>query len=179
MEQPPVVSSQGYVQVQAPVYAQQAPPPGYQEGRRTLPYREGDPIPLGYSPREKARIGLIIAGSATLGIMYLLSLMTYMLDDSLGCIGTDGGGSGCRSDLWPLAIPAAGPFLAIGTSGAEGGGLTLLLLDGMAQLGGVTMLVLGIVAKKTVLVRNDIAGVHVAPLAFDGGGHGFALAGHF
>ena len=44
---------------------------------------------------------------------------------------------------------------AIGTTGAEGGGIFLLALDGIAQAGGVAMLVAGIVAEQSVLVRND------------------------
>lgn len=197
--EPAVVPNQGAAamqpvqQPQQPqVYAQQPPPavapgpvyvqpsPFYIQGPRTLPYDEGQPIPQGYTRREKPRLGLIIGGAVTLGVSYLLSLMAFVIDDSVSCVEFDGSG-GCdeTSDLWPLAIPVAGPFLTIGTTDGEQDSLTILLLDGLAQVGGVVMLVLGVTSKKTVLVRNDLAEVHVTPLSFANGGHGLGLAGHF
>lgn len=171
-QQPPPAVAPG------PVYVQ--PSPFYIQGPRTLPYDEGQPIPPGYTRREKPRLGLIIGGAVTLGVSYLLSLMAFVIDDSVSCVDDFGDGS-CDdgSDLWPLAIPVAGPFLTIGTTDGEQDSLTILLLDGIAQVGGVVMLVLGVTSKKTVLVRNDLAEVHLAPVALSGGGHGLGLAGHF
>lgn len=180
---PPVYAQPAPAPVYAPPgpgYAMQ-PPPQYVMGPRTLPFEEGEAIPPGYTPRQKARTGLIIGGSVTLGVAYLFSLMAFVIDDSV-CSEPDFGGSSgdsCSSDLWPLSIPVAGPWLTLGTTDGAQDGLMILILDGVAQVGGVAMLALGISSKKTVLVRNDLAEVHVAPLVTAGGIHGVALGGTF
>ncbi len=164
---PPVVQGQTYA------------PFTYAQGPRTLPYEEGQPVPPGYSPREKPRIGLIIAGAVTLGVSYLFSVLAFAVDDSVSCDFDTGTGDACESDLWPLTIPVAGPFLTLGTTGGAQEGLMILILDGLAQVGGVAMLVLGLSSKKTVLVRNDLAEVQLAPLAVEGALRGIALHGRF
>ena len=167
---PPVVDAQIYVQ--APVVAQPMPPPV--DAPRTIPYDEGGAIPPGYTLREKARIGLVIGGSVALGVLYLTSLMIYALADAISCI--DGCGD---NDLWPLSIPVIGPFVAIGTTNAERAGVSFLVLDGIGQSAGLAMLILGVVAKKKVWVRNDLGALHLAPLVTASGGRGLSLAGNF
>src|SRR6185369_13806266 len=62
-----------------------APPPGYSyppayvpqawvpQGPSTLPYKDGYLIPAGYHTEERMRMGLVAAGAATFGAMYVLS----------------------------------------------------------------------------------------------------------
>jgi hypothetical protein len=52
-------------------------------------------------------------------------------------------------------VPVVGPFIAIGTLGATSGGGVVLAIDGLAQSGGLAMIIVGAIGK-TVLVRNDI-----------------------
>ena len=168
--QPPVVDAQIYVQ--APVAMPPAPPPA--AGPRTIPFEEGGPVPQGYTLREKPRVGLVVGGAVALGVLYLTSLFVYVIADAISCI--DGCGD---NDLWPLAVPVVGPFVAIGTTDAERAGLSFLILDGIGQTAGLTMLILGIVSKKKVWVRNDLGELRVSPIAFADGGRGLALAGRF
>jgi hypothetical protein len=65
--------------------------------------------------------------------------------------------SGCSNSLGVLLIPGAGPFVALATAKPDGGGAFLLVVDGVAQAGGLAMLVLGIAVPRSVLVRNDLA----------------------
>lgn len=119
-------------------------------------YEEGDPIPPGYHPDTRVRRGLVIGGAVTFGVMYLLSALTAAVSMSACSAKTFATSSTC-TDLGFLLVPVAGPFIEIAHSKADAGGAVILVIDGIAQAGGVAMLILGIALPKTVLVRNDLA----------------------
>jgi hypothetical protein len=130
-----------------------------------LPYKEGDPIPPGYEISSRPRRGLIIGGAVTLGTTWLLSVLTASFVDSFGR----------TNPLWPLYIPVVGPFIAIGTAESEGAGTAYLVIDGIAQAGGLAMIIAGFAAAETRLERKDDFSFHVTPLPMGkhAGGLGF------
>ncbi|MDI3290442.1 hypothetical protein [Polyangium sp. 15x6] len=171
---PPPGYPQGYP---PPGYA---PPPGYgpnsygygQPGAplpATLAYEEGDPIPPGYRVDSRIRKGLVIGGAVTFGVPWFFSAMIASIGDSVSR----------SSELWPLYIPAVGPFVAMGTLDSEGAGTFWLAVDGLAQTGGIAMLIAGLVAQEKRLVRSelDAASVTVVPLRFGPHGAGLGLVG--
>lgn len=148
------IQGQGQVQQQPqPIYVQQQP---VMAGPREITtWEDGDPIPPGYHPDTRSRKGLIIGGAVTFGVFYLISALVGA--GSLAeCSAHNIISTSPCNDLGPLLIPAAGPFISLGTSHADGGGAALLILDGVVQAGGIAMLVLGIAIPRTVLVRNDL-----------------------
>jgi hypothetical protein len=151
--------------------------PGY-VGPYTMDYIEGAEVPPGYIKVERIRKGLVIAGAVTFGVSWLVSATAgvALTDESnhneCYAYGDDiegGGGyySECRDDdnegAIPLFIPLVGPFIAMGTMDAEGPGRAALFLDGVVQVGGMAMLIAGVAAKQTVLVRSGNTTVSVAP----------------
>jgi hypothetical protein len=58
-------------------------------------------------------------------------------------------------------------------------GNVFLAIDGIAQAAGATMLIVGITSPKTVLIRNDLAEVRVAPMKIGQDGNGLGLVGTF
>ncbi|MDI1432807.1 hypothetical protein [Polyangium sorediatum] len=172
---PPPGYPQGYP---PPGYGQ--PPPGYGPNSygygppgstlpAALPYEEGDPIPPGYRVDSRIRKGLVIGGAVTFGVPWFFSAMIASIGDSLSR----------SSDLWPLYIPALGPFIAMGTLDTEGPGTFWLAVDGLAQSGGIAMLIAGIVAQEKRLVRSTEVGTSmtVMPLRFGPHGAGLGLVG--
>lgn len=158
-----------------PPYGQ--PPPGYYgppssaiPGPKVMDYEEGQPVPDGYHVATKARRGLIIGGAVTFGSVYLLTTLTAAAIESDDHSLVSSGDS-----YTPLYIPVAGPFIAISTVNAEGGGVFILLLDGIAQAAGVAMLIGGIASPATKLVRNDVSW-QVHPIV-GGGTVGLGISG--
>jgi hypothetical protein len=128
-----------------------------------MDYEEGQPIPEGYHVESRARKGLVIGGAVTFGALYLLTVLTGALIQSIDSID---GGSG---DEWtPMYVPLAGPFVTAGAANSEGGGTALLMLLGIGQVSGAAMLVGGLAAQSTELVRNDAARLSVRPLVGNG-----------
>lgn len=180
---PPPPPQPGYPQQGAPGYPQQGYPPDYsgqgpalpgaqpktyRDLPETLPYEEGDPVPYGYRPDTRIRKGLVIGGAVTLGSLYLISA-------SFGSLATDVSSSG--DDYRPLYVPVLGPFITINTADSRGSGTFFLLIDGVGQSAGLAMLIAGLAAPKSVLVRNDIAEVHLSPVVVGDGQLGLGFAG--
>jgi hypothetical protein len=115
-------------------------------------YSDGDPIPPGYHPVSRMRTGLFAAGIATFGSLYLISALTAAATIDV-CKFSYGQ---CISPTL-LLVPVAGPFIEIGHS-ASGSALaiTVLVIDGIGQVGGVTMAIAGLTWPKVVLRRNDL-----------------------
>jgi hypothetical protein len=153
-----------------------------------MPYHEGQPIPAGYAQEDRPILALAIAGAATFGALWLVSVAAgaaleqearkeedrrdasqYYYYSSSGIVGPD-------DVLWPLALPVAGPFVTIGTASAQGAGVAVLLLDGILQTGGVACFIAGLAVKRTVLVLQPVgaAEVHVTP-TLGPGGAGFGI----
>jgi hypothetical protein len=134
-----------------------------------LPYNEGDPIPPGYEITTRPRRGLIIGGAVTLGTTWLLSATTASFLESYG--GTN--------PLWPLYIPVVGPFITLGTAESEGAGTFILIIDGVAQAGGLAMLIAGFTAAETRLERkkNESFSINVTPMPVGMQGTGLGVVG--
>lgn len=126
-----------------------APPPGYAApayaaGPLELDYNPAKPIPAGYHVESQTRRSLVVGGACAFAIPYALSIITASVAES--------GGGG---DAWvPLYIPAAGPFVALGTLEPNATGTYLLVVDGIAQSAGLIMIVAGLAARREVLVRD-------------------------
>lgn len=162
------------------------PPPGYgpqyyqpQGDQRPiyLDYEEDQPIPAGYHLRTKVRGGLIGGGAGMLGGMWVLSVII----GAVGNAGHDRGLGGDGSEPWtPMFFPVVGPFITMGTASSDlsSGGAAMLALDGVAQVGGAAMIVLGIALPKKQLVRDEVGGggITVQPVFT---GCGMALTGTF
>jgi hypothetical protein len=184
---PATASAQGYAPP-PPGYEQQAQPApqGYyvppsvaaSGPRKITDWEEGEPIPPGYHPVSRIRKGLVIGGAVLFGSMYLISVMTAAIAQDT-CKAT----SACSNPLTPLFIPVAGPFVQLGNTGGSATAAVFLVLDGLAQAGGVAMFIAGLAAPKTVLVRNDLAKtkVHVmpVPMALGNNAPGFGFVGAF
>lgn len=175
---PPPPAQPGYPQQGAPGYPQDysgqgpalpgAQPKSFRDMPETLPYEEGDPVPYGYRPDTRIRRGLVIGGAVTLGSLYLMSA-------SFGSLASDvDSGS---DDYTPLYVPVLGPFITINTANSRGSGTFFLLMDGVGQSAGLAMLIAGLAAPQSVLVRNDIAEVRLSPVAVGDGQLGIGIAG--
>ena len=121
-------------------------------GPKKLPYDEGDPVPPGYHVDTSVRKGLVIGGAATFGAIYLVTALTAGLIQSVSS-SVDGGDA---EEVTPLYIPVAGPFVAMATLDATGGGIVALALLGVGQAAGVGMFITGFAAQESVLMRNDV-----------------------
>lgn len=156
---------------------QAAPPQGYyvpasvaQSGpRRITDWEEGEPIPPGYHPITRIRKGLVIGGALTFGITYLITALSgaVVADVSAG-----------NREAMRLVIPVAGPFTLLSTGTASGD--MFLVFNGLVQAAGVGMLIGGLAAPKTVLVRNDLAfQIKPTPMTFGSNSAGFGFVGSF
>jgi hypothetical protein len=138
-------------------------------------------IPPGYTKDSKIRKGLVIGGAVTFGATWLLSVAVGAIaveveetDESLG--GDSDGVS--PADAGMLMIPVAGPFISIATYDAGTGAGTLLAIDGLAQAGGLAMLIIGLAAQKDVLVRTGDVEMTVTPVVGQGR-TGLGLVGRY
>jgi hypothetical protein len=126
------------------------PPPSYSPPGAslipptTLPYEDGQTVPHGYRIKARPVRSLVVAGSVTFGATYLASL----LGAAAVVAGSDDGKS-----FTPLFAPVVGPFITIGTAGSSGAGTLWLVLDGLVQTAGATMLVVGLAADEKFLER--------------------------
>jgi hypothetical protein len=136
-----------------------------------LPYEDGDPVPPGYVVETSVKRGLVIAGSVTLGSLWVLSIIS-------GAIIVDFGDS---DEGWPLFIPVVGPFIAIGTTHSSNSATSSVLLgiNGAGQAAGLAMLIAGLVLENKVL-RYRGAALEIGP-SVQVGAHGtaFGLDGTF
>jgi hypothetical protein len=155
-------------------------------------YIEGKPVPEGYHLETRPRKGLVISGAIIFGVPYFLSLSVAA-------------SSRYDPDQW-LYAPLVGPFIDLGnrkdscSTTPAGFGNTntycsedsserfFLMADGLMQVAGATMLVLGLALPQRLLVRDDAPYVGssrshfawaVAPQTMGRSGYGLGLAGTF
>jgi hypothetical protein len=95
---------------------------------------------------SSTRSALVPIGASFFALPYLASAAS-----AASAYGTDDGTSSSRAALW---IPAAGPFIQMGSAGSAGAGV-LLALDGLAQVGGLTMLVYGLASPPIFFAPSD------------------------
>jgi hypothetical protein len=135
-----------------------APPPRppAADGPPILEYEEGKPVPKGYRVVKKSRIAIAAIGGGIFILGYVPALYVALIGSAVDAAGGDSG-------LDPLFIPAAGPFVTIGTADAEGAGIFWLMVLGVAQTGGAAMGIAGLVMPdEKLLYRNDVR-IRVAP----------------
>lgn len=126
--------------------------------------------PMGYTEVHRTRRHLIVAGSVTFGVTYLISAF-------IASVGQDTS-SGGRNELASLYVPVAGPFLEMGHTDNATARFFLASM-GAAQLAGAIMLYYGVSSTQRVFVRNDLVGsLSITPLA-DRNVQGLALSGSF
>lgn len=144
-----------------PGYAPWPAPSGWGWGPpplpRRLPYTEGSQAPDGYHLETGVRTGVIVLGASLLGTAYGISLGVAVStgEDDVGTAQ----GSGA------LYIPFAGPFVLMAQQdyGGQFGGLLFLvlglplLIDGLAQVSGATLLIVGAAVPRKYYERNDLA----------------------
>ena len=181
----------GYGQQPPPGYGQ--PPPGYAPappgtyyapaptyaapslGPKVIDYEEGDTIPPGYRPGTRIRKGLVIGGSVMLGVGYLITIMAAGIGQAVNNFGNEG-----TKDFGPLLIPVVGPFIGMSTTHPSSGGVFGLAFLGVVQTAGLGMLIGGIAAPRTVLLRNEVAGVKLTITPqFGASGAGIGVVGSF
>jgi hypothetical protein len=192
--QPPGQPGQPGQPVYAPPYQPGQPgQPGqpvyvYPPGGQPMP---GQPMP-GYMPpgppprqvtgyKMAPRIGLIVGGSVMLGSMWIITAIaggiSTAIDTTLSCSGSNCSGS---TSYWPLFIPVAGPFIQMGYINDTGASRNLamfgLAFDGLVQVGGLTMIVLGATLKQRVPLYAK--NWQVAPM-FTSSGSGIAFTTRF
>lgn len=175
---------------QADVQVQTAPPPpvvvGGIEGPPVIQgWSEGEPIPAGSRPAKRARLGLLIGGAITFGVGYVPAVLVAS--------GTATSGAGVV-----LFLPVVGPFISIALLAGESAGCsgsfcfndsglvavvsTFFVIDGLLQAAGAAMVIVGLAAPKTVLLRADVGmlkNVHIGPLATTRGMAGLGISGSF
>ena len=138
-------------------------------------YQDGDPVPPGYHADTRIRKGLVIGGAILLGTMYIFSVLAGAAENDVSTAFGDDHDHGTF-----LFIPVLGPFLQIGKTDSDNStGKAFLVIDGVAQAAGAAMLIGGIVAPKTVLIRNDLATISVVPMKVGAAGSGVGFVGKF
>jgi hypothetical protein len=110
----------------------------------TLPYEEGQTVPNGYRLRTRPVRSLVVSGSITFGVTYLISLI-------VGATAVAQGGD--NKSFAPLFAPVVGPFISIGTIGSSGTGTLWLVIDGLTQTAGAAMLITGLAVDEKFLQR--------------------------
>jgi hypothetical protein len=157
-----------------------------------MKYVEGKPIPAGYHIETRVRRGLVVSGPIIFGVPYLLSMSVAA-------------SSKYEPDRW-LYAPVFGPFVNLASrsddcnpNGSSGTTTTFtcagdsstrffLMLDGLMQTAGATLLVLGLALPQTLLVRDDAPFTGqkrshfawtVSPYSMGRSGSGLAVTGIF
>jgi hypothetical protein len=151
-------------------------------------WKPGDPIPPGYREARYVRKGLVVGGSVIFVASYFFSVVASLTAEAAqdGCpenAALDGNFPGCHPPLTDLLIPGVGPFIQMAHSWNTPLGDVLLGLDGVAQIVGLTMFTIGLVARDQVIVRTTLASkgdlrLSLAPLVTRGG-RGMAIVGSF
>jgi len=117
----------------------------------------------------------------TFGATWLLSILVASVatsieeaDDELG--GDSDGIS--PTDTAMLYIPIAGPFISIATYDANASSTAVLMIDGIAQAGGLAMLIVGLTVQQATIRQVHQGGLKVTPIASQDQA-GMALSGTF
>jgi hypothetical protein len=117
-----------------------------QQPRTITDWTEGEPVPDGYHPVQRVRVGAIVGGVVPFAVLYFISL----LDASA----TEDASHGTNKTADGLFIPGIGPFIMM-TQTSSSVGNVFLAVDGLVQTGGIALAVWGIASPRTVLRRDD------------------------
>ncbi len=116
---------------------------------RARPYREGQLVPPGHEVVTTYHGPLLGSGVALLAFHWVLSLVLARTDLSFA----EDGVERAEGRNNPLMAPLIGPFVALGTDAERPGAeYALLAVDGIAQLGGLTMAMIGLTLRQRWLV---------------------------
>lgn len=149
------------------------PRPPAADGPAIMEYDESKPVPKGYRVVKKSRIAIAAIGGGIFILGYVPALYVALIGSAV-----DSASSGRGGEFDPLYIPAAGPFITIGTADAEGAGIFWLMLMGLVQTGGVATGIAGLaLPDEKMLYRNDVR-VRVTPYV-TAGGSGIGIQGTF
>ena len=137
---------------------------------RITDWDDTSPVPPGYHVQTQVRKGMIIGGAVLFGSLFLIDLLVAA-----------GGADSGNNQYTAMYVPAAGPFLQMATSGTSNVGSLFLAIDGLAQCAGIAMLIYGIAAPRTILVRNDLGMTMpmLVPMKMGQDGYGAGLVAHF
>ena len=168
----------------APAYA--PPPPGYMyapapvlRAPDNVPY-EGGPIPAGYHLEDRPRRGLVIGGAVILGVPYVLGLSIASGQDFP------------NKTSW-LVVPGLGPWITLAARHRSGCAVsdscsgdaldnvtrTFLVLDALMQTAGAVMFIAGIASPRTVIARDFVGRLRLAPTSIGQTGYGARVIGTF
>ena len=163
----------------APQYQYQPKPP---PPARPKHWEDGDPVPEGYHVEDRPRQGLVVGGFVLVLVPYAISALTAI------------GAKGDNETNW-LFAPVAGPWFLLGRRNYAGCGKTAtdadsglgcvadvfvvtgLIVDGILQATGATLLLLGYLNTKPELVRDERA-LRILPMRI-GSGYGAGLGAAF
>ena len=112
--------------------------------KRVTPY-EGQPIPPGYRLDDRQNRGLVIAGAVVFGATYGVAAL-------VGATGLAEGEDG--QPVAPLLIPVAGPIVTTFTADMQLEPVLALVGNSVVQVGGITLLLAGLTANRTMMVRR-------------------------
>lgn len=124
----------------------------------------GDPVPLGFHADTHPRWVLVATGATIFGLMYTFAALV-----------------GANSQDKTYFVPVVGPFIAAANTRGSDFSSVVVLADallGLAEVTGVVLLVAGLVAQKTDMVKDRVS-LRLAPATMGVAGHGLALTGHF
>jgi hypothetical protein len=145
-----------------------------------------------YRLESHARRGLVISGAVVAGIGFAFALAV--------AAGTTEGArtwNGVPFDSGGLVMPVLGPWVTLGSFKPNCGGLyndepggctrvhtqdawrAILIVDGLVQLLGVTLMTVGLALPREELVIADTVKARVVPMPLGSAGHGLALTGSF
>jgi hypothetical protein len=153
-----------------------ADPPAAAAPPATETPEAASPPDAGTHEESHAKLGLIIGGVATFGISYMLAALVVMTNPGENR-DTDMGSSG--GPKASLIIPFAGPFLQMSSTEVSGFGNVLYATNGLAQIAGLAMTVVGLASRTKVVVPDKAAQIRVAPLRLGQAGTGVGLSGTF
>jgi hypothetical protein len=152
-------------------YATPEGPPVSGSSPPILPYRTGMPVPAGYEVVTRPNSGLITGGAVGLGLTYGVALIV-------------GATEGFENGTGWLAAPLIGPWGAIGARKYECKSatqtvseakkcvraavgevqiITVIAVDGIAQLATAVIMLAGALSSHDELVRQDLVNVAVIP----------------
>lgn len=122
--------------------------------REARAYRDGQLVPPGYEVVTTYHGPLLGSGAAIFAFHWVLGVVLARTDLALG----DAEDARAESRNNPLMAPLIGPFVALaGEEGRPGGESALIALDGVAQIGGLAMAMLGLTLRQKWLVPIDLA----------------------
>jgi hypothetical protein len=124
-------------------------------------WRCGDPIPAGVHPVVREDRTAVSIGATLFAASYAGSV--FAAADSFVAVADT---SPTHGELW---IPVVGPFASLG-AGRSHAADAVLVLDGLAQAGGLALVVYAIAWPERVLVPDAPGAIAVAPLVGDATG---------